>query len=147
MVYKFECSLEKQDCAALYPSTKGRDSDKLPFTSQSCVRDSRLEGNIGRCGFPGAHCTVDSGRNNCAAGTYSKQPVPKSSNDLAYNRFRFIPNQLARMAHAEGQYHDIALPSYPRELELTPFDRYRGPGAPCWYNSDCNCESKTIHNS
>jgi hypothetical protein len=34
------------------------------------VRDDRLEGNVGRCGFPGAVCTVDSaGQDNCAGGT------------------------------------------------------------------------------
>ena len=80
MVYKFECSLEKQDCATLYPSTQviqGRDPDKLPFTNQSCVRDNRLEGNVGRCGFPGAPCIVDArGEDNCAGGTYSEQSAP-----------------------------------------------------------------------
>jgi len=65
MVYKFECSLDKQDCAKLYRAT----SDRSRFTSKSCVRDNRLEGNVGRCGFPGAPCTIDSRRHdNCAGG-------------------------------------------------------------------------------
>jgi len=72
MVYQFECSLDKQDCATLYPGTQGRDLYRLPFTSQSCVRDNRLEGNVGRCGFPGAPCNVDSrGQDNCAGGYYT----------------------------------------------------------------------------
>jgi hypothetical protein len=148
MVYKFECSLEKQDCATLYPSTQGRNSSKLPFTSQSCVRDNRLEGNVGRCGFPGAPCIIDSGgQDNCAGGSYSEQPTPKSLNDLAYTRSQLHSNHFARMAHAEGQYHDVALPTCSRELELTLSDRDRAPGALCWYNADCNCKSKAIHNS
>ena len=35
-----------------------------------------------------------------------------------------------------------------RKLELTLCDRDREPGAPCVYSTvDCNCKSKTIHNS
>ena len=106
MVYKFECSLDKQDCATLYPGTQGRIIYKLPFTSQSCVRDNRLEGNVGRCGFPGAPCIVDSrGQDNCAGGIYSEQPALKSLIDLAYNRSQLHSNQFVRMAYAEGQYH------------------------------------------
>jgi hypothetical protein len=96
MVYKFECSLEKQDCATLYPSTQGRIPYKLPFTSQSCLRDNRLEGNVGRCGFPGAPCIIDSrGQDNCAGGEFSEQPAPKLLNDLAYNRSQLHPDQFA----------------------------------------------------
>ena len=58
MVYKLECSLEKQDCATLYPTPPGG-LYHIPYTDQSCVRDNRLEGNVGRCGFPGAFCSVD----------------------------------------------------------------------------------------
>jgi hypothetical protein len=29
------------------------------ITNQSCVRDQRLDGDVGRCGFPGAPCIVN----------------------------------------------------------------------------------------
>jgi hypothetical protein len=111
MAYKFECSLEKQDCATLYPSNQGRDPYKLPFTSQSCVRDNRLEGNIGRCGFPGAPCTVDSNKNdNCAGGAYCEYFALGLLIDLAYFGSQIHLDQSARTAHAEGQSDEIALP-------------------------------------
>jgi len=34
-----------------------------------------------------------------------------------------------------------------RELELTLYDRYREPGAPCYRDVDCNCKLKSIRNS
>ena len=51
------------------------------------------------------------------------------------------------MACVEGQCHDIALPMHTRELELTLCDPNREPGAPCLKSGDCNCKSRTIHNS
>jgi hypothetical protein len=51
------------------------------------------------------------------------------------------------MAHVEGQYRDIALAIHTRELELTLCDPNREAGASCNSNYDCNCKSKTIHNS
>jgi len=64
--YYLQCSLELQDCTKLYPLGSGY----LPFTNQSCVRDTRLPGKVGRCGFPGAACVLDevSRLDNCAFG-------------------------------------------------------------------------------
>jgi hypothetical protein len=68
--HALECSLEKQDCAQLYPKSP----NGQPYTSQSCVRDKRLEGNVGRCGFPGAPCLIDSnGQDNCSGGKPSSE--------------------------------------------------------------------------
>ncbi|KAF5312946.1 hypothetical protein D9619_003801 [Psilocybe cf. subviscida] len=70
MGYKYQCSLTAQDCAALYHSRNSTSGpSKLPFTNKSCVRDARLEGNVGRCGFPGAPCVLQgNGMDNCAGG-------------------------------------------------------------------------------
>ncbi|KAF8157046.1 hypothetical protein B0H34DRAFT_711804 [Crassisporium funariophilum] len=59
MPFYLQCSIDSQDCPALY--------DRLPpFTNQSCVKDVRLEGNVGRCGFAGAPCDVaPDGIDNC----------------------------------------------------------------------------------
>ncbi|KAJ7253569.1 hypothetical protein C8J57DRAFT_1659789 [Mycena rebaudengoi] len=48
------CDIVKQDCATLYPSIS------LNYTSHSCVRDLRYDwgGTVGRCGWPGAECSV-----------------------------------------------------------------------------------------
>ena len=147
MVFKFQCSLEAQDCMTLYPGTQGRVPSKLPFTNQSCVRDPRLDGNVGRCGFPGAPCIVDSrGQDNCAGGESSEQPAPKSL-VITYNPSQLARYHFAGMANAEGQYHYIALPTHTRELKLTLCDSDREPGANCLFNEDCNCKSKTFHNS
>ncbi|KDR70432.1 hypothetical protein GALMADRAFT_144729 [Galerina marginata CBS 339.88] len=64
---KLQCSLSAQNCRSLYlPSGS---LHKLPYTSQSCVNDTRLQGNVGRCGFPGAPCVIDGdGNDNCAQG-------------------------------------------------------------------------------
>ncbi|KAF8157047.1 hypothetical protein B0H34DRAFT_711809 [Crassisporium funariophilum] len=64
-----QCNLDIQDCPSLYPRKYRHDP---PFTNQSCVRDARLDGNIGRCGFPGAPCIVDhlGGHDNCARKDY-----------------------------------------------------------------------------
>ncbi|KDR69929.1 hypothetical protein GALMADRAFT_255234 [Galerina marginata CBS 339.88] len=62
MVYKLQCNLATQDCASLYPAT----GSNPPYASGSCVRDARLEGNVGRCGFPSAVCAVNAqGKDNC----------------------------------------------------------------------------------
>lgn len=144
-MFKLQCSLEAPDCMTLYPGTQGRIPSKLPFTNQSCVRDARLDGNVGRCGFPGASCIVDSrGHENCAGG--GEQPAIKSL-VIAYNPSQLAQYHFARMANAEGQYHYIALPTHNRELKLTLCDCDRGPGATCLFNEDCNCKSKTLHNS
>ncbi|KAF9535323.1 hypothetical protein CPB83DRAFT_841572 [Crepidotus variabilis] len=74
MGFMLECSLDAQDCEKYNPRTqddavKPANELKLPFTNQSCVWDNRLEGTVGRCGWPGAHCIVDShGNDNCAGG-------------------------------------------------------------------------------
>ena len=72
MVYVLECSIDNQDCATLYPKPPGGPYF-IPFTDKSCVRDNRLEGNVGRCGFPGAPCQVDDKRgDNCGGGSYGE---------------------------------------------------------------------------
>ncbi|KAJ6559751.1 hypothetical protein B0H19DRAFT_1375773 [Mycena capillaripes] len=80
-MYTFQCDLAAQNCASLYPNGAGfwpLDPDAfpqffnntiLPFTESSCVQDVRLPGTVGRCGFPGAACSVILGKySNCAAG-------------------------------------------------------------------------------
>ncbi|KAJ6559752.1 hypothetical protein B0H19DRAFT_1145746 [Mycena capillaripes] len=80
-MYTFQCDLAAQNCATLYPNGAGfwpLDPDAfpkffnntiLPFTESSCVQDVRLPGTVGRCGFPGAACSVILGKySNCAAG-------------------------------------------------------------------------------
>jgi hypothetical protein len=52
-----QCNLEAQHSpTVLYPNSP----IKLPVTHQRCIRDKRLEGNVGRCGLPDAPRTVDS---------------------------------------------------------------------------------------
>ena len=73
MVYKYQCNIDLQDCPTLYPDgltgTYAFGRSTVKFTNQSCVRDLRLEGNIGRCGFPGAPCITNETVSNCAGGT------------------------------------------------------------------------------
>lgn len=54
----YQCNIDRQDCPTLYPDY-GQTYRPFAFTNQSCVRDLRMEGNIGRCGFPGAPCVTD----------------------------------------------------------------------------------------
>jgi hypothetical protein len=78
MAVDFQCNIDLQDCPTLYPEglTKTYEFRKsnVKFTNRSCVRDLRLEGNIGRCGFPGASCIVDETASNCASGVSSQNP-------------------------------------------------------------------------
>ena len=48
------------------------------------------------------------------------------------------------MVHVEGQFHDIAFWIGNSILQCDPD---REPGTPCSSDNDCNCKSKTIHNS
>ena len=61
MVYEPQCSLEARGSIFSHPIPLKFPSH-APNTnpSQSFVRDNRLEGNVRRCGFPGAPCTVES---------------------------------------------------------------------------------------
>ena len=80
----------------LYPSTQGQSPYKLLFTSQSCMRDNGLEGNVGRCGFPGTPCIADTcGQDNCTGGAYCEQPGPKSLIISIYNQSQIRRDQFA----------------------------------------------------
>ncbi|KAF9560643.1 hypothetical protein CPC08DRAFT_818120 [Agrocybe pediades] len=71
---KLECDIPSQNCASLFSRTNST-LIKLQYQSGSCVRDPRLPGNVGRCGFPGAACAVDpKGNDNCAYGGDSTVP-------------------------------------------------------------------------
>src|SRR5262245_38340706 len=65
MAYSLQCNISLQDCESLYPP---QHEIIRGFTNESCMRDPCLEGNIGRCGFPGAKCISYNGGycNNCA---------------------------------------------------------------------------------
>lgn len=68
----FECNISWQNCAALYPAGTGSVPAGADFTNTSCVQDLRLSGSIGRCGWPGAPCSifpdVENTPSNCAGG-------------------------------------------------------------------------------
>ncbi|KAJ7717773.1 hypothetical protein B0H16DRAFT_1610194 [Mycena metata] len=80
-MFTFQCDLAAQDCPTLWPNGSGYspfdisqftgdfESNILAFTTSSCVQDLRLSGTVGRCGFPGAPCSILLGRfSNCASG-------------------------------------------------------------------------------
>jgi hypothetical protein len=68
MSLEYQCNLTLQDCASLYPRSYLQ--ELVPFSDRSCIRDVRLEENIGRCGWPGAPCIVNGSYSNCAWGDY-----------------------------------------------------------------------------
>lgn len=81
MVYKYQCDIDKQNCNDIYPqglTAYPYDPVTVFFNNQSCVRDQRLEGNVGRCGFPGASCIVNVSTSNCATGMFSPLLCTKS---------------------------------------------------------------------
>lgn len=72
MSFQLQCNITLQDCATLYPSSA---NPLYQFGNGSCVIDPRLDGEIARCGWPGAPCfiidnpannTVVGGSSNCA---------------------------------------------------------------------------------
>ncbi|KAF8160529.1 hypothetical protein K438DRAFT_1985624 [Mycena galopus ATCC 62051] len=80
-MFTFQCDLAAQDCPTLWPNGSGYspldvvqftndfDNNILAFTTSSCVQDLRLSGTVGRCGFPGAPCSILLGSfSNCASG-------------------------------------------------------------------------------
>src|SRR5262245_34515395 len=76
MALKYQCNIDLQDCPILYPEgltgTYQFGTSDVKFTHESCVRDQRLEGNVSRCGFPGAPCIVNETVSNCASGASFK---------------------------------------------------------------------------
>ena len=63
MVYQYQCNITLQDRATLYPLPL-----YPPFITGSRVLDSRLDGNVGRCGFPGAKCVLTKDKSNSTCG-------------------------------------------------------------------------------
>ena len=62
-LYFLQCSIERQNCDSSWPRAT---SQQVAFTNTSCVRDSRLPGDVGRCGWQGAPCQVNGTVSNCA---------------------------------------------------------------------------------
>jgi hypothetical protein len=123
------CDIVKQDCATLYPSIS------LNYTSHSCVRDLRYDwgGTVGRCGWPGAECSVltTASESNCGR---------SMSSTLFISEYRCPTRHSIREALRRW---DLSGVNYfvPRiiihEGILTIF--HRAPGDICESPETCNC--------
>jgi len=74
MSYYLECSIALQNCESLWPPYGNNYTQAREWQNGSCVRDQRLPGQIGRCGFPGAPCTITNGFSDCGWG---KLPISR----------------------------------------------------------------------
>ena len=109
MVYKFQCSLEAQDCATLYLGAQGRLPDKFPFTSQSCVTPDWMVmlGDVDSPGLPASMAPKDM--------IIARQETPLSS---PLPNHQFSLNQFSLTIHSSWSH--TTLPEWPmRRVSIT----------------------------